>query len=182
MAIQHPQGGTSWGRREIVALKRSRPEKFYSGLDRRGGNFGDGFRVIRRLQRGGSAQAVGHVVLTPEFAAEASAYRFHPALLDGCFQVMIAALRSDEDDVAPYLPIEIGRFALYGRPGNSCWSHAVVQPGTRDLIKADVRVFDNNGTLLLSCDRYSSSGSDATLSIGWASAGSTSVYSKRNGR
>ena len=123
------------------------PEEFYSGLDRRGGNFGDGFRVIRQLQRG-DAQAVGHVVLTPEFAADASAYRIHPALLDGCLQVMIAALRSDEDDLAPYLPIGIGRFAMYGRPSNSCWSHAAVQPGTGDLMKADVRVFDNNGTLI----------------------------------
>jgi acyl transferase domain-containing protein len=140
-------GGDKLGQARDRCTETVAPEKFYSGLDRRGGNFGDGFRVIRRLQRG-DAQAVGHVVLTPEFAAEASAYRFHPALLDGCFQVMIAALRSDEDDVAPYLPIGIGRFALYGRPGDSCWSHAVVQPGTRDLIKADVRVFDNNGTLI----------------------------------
>ena len=123
------------------------PEEFYAGLQQRGGEFGEGFRVIRQLQRG-DAQAVGHIALTPEFAKEASAYRVHPALLDGCIQVMFAALRTDEGDAASYLPIEIGRFALYGRPSESCWSHAAVQPAAGDIIKAEVRVFDDKGTLI----------------------------------
>jgi acyl transferase domain-containing protein/NADPH:quinone reductase-like Zn-dependent oxidoreductase len=127
---------------ETVAL-----EEFYSGLNRRGGNFGEGFRIIRHLQRG-DGQAVGYVVLTPDFAAEASAYRIHPALLDGCLQVMIAALRSDDEDVTPYLPIGIGCFATHRRPAASCWSHATMQPAIGDVRNADIRVFDNDGTLI----------------------------------
>ncbi len=140
-------GGAALEQARNLCTETVAPEEFYSGLNRRGANFGEGFRVIRQLWRG-EGQAVAHVALTPEFAAEASAYRVHPALLDGCLQVMIAALRTDESDAEPYLPIEIGRFALYSRPSESCWSHATVKSGAGDIIKADVRVFDNDGSLI----------------------------------
>ena len=117
---------------------------FYAGFERRGLAFGDAFRSIRQLW-GGVSEAVGEVELAPELLAEAAGYRLHPVLLDGCLQVLAAALRAEGEE-ALYLPIGIGRYTLYRSAGNRCWSHVRILPGSGESRQADVRVFDADGT------------------------------------
>ncbi|HEY1410584.1 MAG TPA: polyketide synthase dehydratase domain-containing protein, partial [Rhodopila sp.] len=68
----------------------------------------------------------------------------HPLLLDGCLQLLAAALPPEAPGTL-YLPIGIGSYRLYGDAGVRCWSHVAVQPITGDLCRADVRVFDADG-------------------------------------
>ena len=98
--------------------------------------------MIRQLWRG-EAQAFGEVALTAETAVDASLYRMHPLLLDGCLQVTAAALPAEGDDVL-YLPIGIDRFTLFRPPGVRCWSHVTVTSAA-ETCRADVRVFDDEG-------------------------------------
>ena len=63
-------------------------------LQRRGVQFGDDFHTVLRVWRG-AAQAMGEVVLTPASAASSSDYGLHPLLLDGCLQVLAAALPAE---------------------------------------------------------------------------------------
>src|SRR5690606_748094 len=69
---------------------------FYAGFQRRGLDFGPDFRSIRRLWSG-PAQALGEVALGDQLAAQAHAHRMHPVLLDGCLQVLAAALPADDE-------------------------------------------------------------------------------------
>jgi acyl transferase domain-containing protein/acyl carrier protein/phospholipid N-methyltransferase len=121
-------------------------DAFYAGFERRGLDFGTGFRTLRQLQVSG-AEALGEVVLARELARDAAAYRMHPVLLDGCLQVLAAAI-GDEADESLYLPIGIGRYLLHGKPGTRCWSHAAVQGGGHESKRADIRVFGEDGALL----------------------------------
>src|SRR5690606_35397265 len=62
------------------------PADLYAGFERRGLAFGDAFKSIRQLW-GGVSEAVGEIELAPGLLADASGYRMHPVLLDGCLQV-----------------------------------------------------------------------------------------------
>ena len=126
---------------------RWRRRNFTPRFKRRGVDFGSSFRVVRQLWRGES-QACGEIMLASELADEVAEYQIHPILLDGCLQVMAGAFpQGDVDDVL-YLPIGIGRFTLYRRPGAHCWSHAIVRSGPGDLREADVTIFEVEGALI----------------------------------
>ena len=122
-------------------------EEFYAGFARRGIDFGSGFHVIHQLWRG-DAQACGEIILTSEYSDGAPAYRIHPILLDGCLQVIAGAVSWDDADDELYLPIGIGQFILYRRPGVHCWSHAIVRSGGGDLREAAIKIFDVDGSLV----------------------------------
>ncbi|MBI4995373.1 MAG: SDR family NAD(P)-dependent oxidoreductase [Rhodocyclales bacterium] len=121
-------------------------EAFYADFEQRGLTFGPGFRALRKLSRG-EAQALGEVELAADLAREAGAWRMHPVLLDGCLQVMAAAL-ADEAGDALYLPIGIGRYALLGTPGSKCWSHVQIQAGGAETRRAQIHVYSEAGELL----------------------------------
>src|SRR5690606_17265809 len=87
---------------------------FYAGFEQRGLAFGPDFRSIRQLWRG-PGMALGEIALSDELAAGAGAYRLHPVLLDGCLQVLAAAMPADAGE-GLYLPIGVGRFTLHQAP------------------------------------------------------------------
>jgi acyl transferase domain-containing protein/NADPH:quinone reductase-like Zn-dependent oxidoreductase len=121
----------------------------YGELQRRGIDFGEHFHVIRTLARG-SGEALAEIALGDALAREAGAYRMHPVLLDGCLQVMAAALIAQDD--ALYLPIAVGRYALARSPGTRCWSHASIGPAEGGIRRATLRVFAEDGTLVAALD------------------------------
>jgi acyl transferase domain-containing protein/NADPH:quinone reductase-like Zn-dependent oxidoreductase/ubiquinone/menaquinone biosynthesis C-methylase UbiE/NADP-dependent 3-hydroxy acid dehydrogenase YdfG/acyl carrier protein len=118
-------------------------DQFYLQLDAIGLSFGNAFRTVDALWRG-TAQALGHISLSQEFAAETDDYRFHPVLLDGCLQV-VAATMIDEPEPALYLPIGVGSVAWHRQPGRSCWSHIALAPATGEVRRAHFTIFDADG-------------------------------------
>jgi len=112
---------------------------FYASLAQRGLQFGEFFRPVARLWRG-EGQALGEIRLTDSSDAGTL---FHPALLDGCLQVLAAALPADGDVL--FMPIAIGSYRLAGRPTARCWSHVLVRAAEGDTRSADVSVFDESG-------------------------------------
>jgi len=123
------------------------PADLYGSFQRRGIDLGDGFRVISNLARGQS-EACGQIVLGADLAREVSSYRIHPVLLDGCLQVIGAALTDHENPETLYLPVGIARLTLHRRPGAHCWCHVVVRSGTGDLRRVDMKIFDADGGLV----------------------------------
>ncbi len=122
-------------------------DAFYAGLAQRALVFGPAFQSVRRLWRG-AGQALGEVALHADLEPERSAYRLHPVLLDGCLQVLAAAL-SDETDDALFLPMSIGRYRWRGRAAGACWAHVVADPAfTGETRRAELRVFDADGGLI----------------------------------
>lgn len=126
------------------------PEAFYADFERRGLAFGPAFRALRQLWKG-DAQALGEVELAADLTHEAGVWRMHPVLLDGCLQVMAAALAQEAGD-ALYLPIGVGHYALLGTPGGKCWSHVLIQAGGAETRRAQIHVFSEAGGLLARLD------------------------------
>jgi 8-amino-7-oxononanoate synthase len=87
---------------------------FYEQCRRRGLNYGPGFQSIRHLAAG-SMQALAGVALDEPARRDAARYRLHPALLDGCFQALGAAL-PDHGTAEVLLPVGLGRLQVF-RPG-----------------------------------------------------------------
>ncbi|MDX2205389.1 MAG: SDR family NAD(P)-dependent oxidoreductase [Hyphomicrobiaceae bacterium] len=119
------------------------PAAFYDRLRARGVAFGEHFRVVRSLRRG-PREALGEIVLGGELAADRAPWRVHPVLLDGCLQVMAAALPDGGSDDL-YLPIGIRRYTLHAAPAGRCFSHARLVSDAGATIEAHVDVLDEAG-------------------------------------
>jgi phthiocerol/phenolphthiocerol synthesis type-I polyketide synthase C len=125
---------------------------YYTELARCGLHYGPCFRAITQLWNG-SAEALGRLQAPAGVADEFESCRLHPALLDGAFQVLGAAVRNDPSvEEGLYLPVGLASLRLYGRPTRSVWAHAVLRDvernATGDLLRGDVTLLDDNGTIV----------------------------------
>jgi acyl transferase domain-containing protein/NADPH:quinone reductase-like Zn-dependent oxidoreductase/NAD(P)-dependent dehydrogenase (short-subunit alcohol dehydrogenase family) len=120
--------------------------EFYRDFAACGLQFGDDFHSVQLIWRD-AGQALGEIALSPALAEQASRCRLHPVLLDGCLQIIAAALPGADNTSVLHLPIAIGSYTLHRDAGDRCWSHVVVQPASGGL-RAQVRVFDGEGALV----------------------------------
>jgi natural product biosynthesis luciferase-like monooxygenase protein len=144
--------------------------EFYSKLHDWGLQFGSTLRGIERLWRG-EGEALGSIRLPGAKEPKSHSYQFHPALLDTCFQVLIAALPVDifsKIEKSLYLPMGLGRVQIHRRPGGTVWSHAKLRAdraGTTEF-EGDVRLLDEEGKLLLEAVGLRLQRTDAAVQIG----------------
>ena len=125
------------------------PSRFYEQMRTAGLEFGSSFRNIEILWRG-DGEALGRIAPVGEQALEIERYRFHPALLDACLQVFAAAWpRAGQPKT--YMPIHIESFKIFSPPVFPVWSDAVLRPagvGTAEVLRADLRLFDDLGQVV----------------------------------
>jgi phthiocerol/phenolphthiocerol synthesis type-I polyketide synthase D len=130
------------------------PDRFYDGLQSHGIQLAASFRGIERLWRG-DGEALGWIRLPAEIEPGLGEYQVHPALLDACLQVLVAALpafAAPAEAELPYLPAGLRSFRIVKRPGKSAWSHArlmQVVPREVDVFEGDVRLLDETGHVLV---------------------------------
>lgn len=113
----------------------------------------DAFRCVRVLHRG-PGEAIGRLSLTGADADSSNAYWIHPALLDGAFQVMFAAIASPDDtqyEDCTVLPVAVTRIESHARAGAEVWSHVTVDRRLDGALEGNVRVFTAAGELALEC-------------------------------
>jgi len=131
--------------------------RFYSRLQSHGIQLAASFQGIEQLWRR-AGEALGRIQIPPTLAQETDAYQIHPALLDACFQVLIATLPTTDGtgEEALYLPTGLRSFRLHRRPGKSVWSHARLTVDTAqnaDVFEGDVQILDEEGQLLIEASR-----------------------------
>ncbi|MGH9646341.1 MAG: acyltransferase domain-containing protein, partial [Bryobacteraceae bacterium] len=117
---------------------------YYSELLYLGAEYGPALQGIERLWKG-RGEALARIGLPG--GHENTAYLVHPALMDACLQVLFAALPSGSLTV-PALPVSIRHLRVYRQPPPQVWSHARTTL-TSEGFAGDVRVFDENGELLV---------------------------------
>jgi phthiocerol/phenolphthiocerol synthesis type-I polyketide synthase D len=127
---------------------------FYNKLSQRGIQLGARFQGIERLWRG-DREALGQVRILKALEQGADSYQVHPAFLDACFQVLVAALPTAtllKNEESLYLPVGLRSFEVHNRPGTSAWSHAVLKPNAdeaEDIFEGDIHILDEEGRLLI---------------------------------
>ncbi|MEV4391051.1 bifunctional LLM class flavin-dependent oxidoreductase/SDR family oxidoreductase [Nonomuraea sp. NPDC049607] len=147
--------GVSGGVAEVRArcAEQVTGAELYRRLRGWGVEFGTDFQGLRQVWRR-DGEALGQVELADRLAAEADAYAVHPAFLDACLQVLIAALPgggSADGGTPLHLPVGIRRFELFGKPGRQVLSHAVIDPlagRPGGEVVGDVRLMHPDGTPL----------------------------------
>jgi acyl transferase domain-containing protein/acyl carrier protein len=110
----------------------------YQAMLARGLDYGPRFRGIARLWRDTARGAARAELYLPESVnAAAGAFLVDPALLDACFQLLLATL---DDDGCPsaadtYLPVGLDSLQLYGEldPGRTLPAYAVRRPSDEGL-------------------------------------------------
>ena len=125
------------------------PDEFYQTLQLHGIQYGPGFRVIQHIWSKGE-ESIGSIRLPDSSQYGSDIYQIHPALLDGCLQVLAATQNtSPEHDL--YLPTGCKHIRFFSRPGKAITSHVILRsdPGSGgDILYADIRLSDCNGQLV----------------------------------
>ncbi len=116
----------------------------YGTLAEAGLRYGPAFRRIMELHRG-DREAVGRLDDAP--APGGTGHLVDPAVLDGCLQVLAAAVDPADPDRTTRLPVGFGRFRLAAGAGAPRWAHAVLPRGDlgRDVEGARVVLHDDAG-------------------------------------
>ena len=125
-------------------------DRQYERLHAVGIHFGPRFRRIAEIRRGHD-EAVGLVRAVDNPGEVGAEWTVDPTALDGCLQVLGAALPTGVD--AAFLPVRFERLVLHrGLGGSTLWSHARLRPSVGATVETrvgDVAVFDESGTLVL---------------------------------
>ncbi len=129
--------------KERLGEVRSR-HTHYENCDRLGLFYSDIFRSVQKIWHVGHAggEALGQIEIPVEVSNK-SDYQIHPAVLDACFQCVIAALPISNRDA--YVPIGVEGICLY-RPfptdSEFVWSHILLRPvkGDAVTVTADMQI------------------------------------------
>lgn len=126
----------------------SAPE-LYQSLAARSLGYGPAFQGVAEAWHE-KGEALGRLHRTPPVQAQAASYQLHPALLDACLQVSLAAL-DDGDSTISYLPVHLRRLQWLTPPGDAdeLWSHALLEPGQNGHAVGDVALSDAQGRKVL---------------------------------
>ena len=122
-------------------------EQLYSELGLLGYQFGPDFSQIEQVC-GAPGEALAKIVV-PESIAASTGYRFHPAVLDACFQATHGTREVVSETDIPnffFLPESIRRVQLYrtSMPGE-LWAHAKLLRRDESGILCDIFVYDKTG-------------------------------------
>lgn len=99
---------------------------------------------MNRLWRA-SGEALGLVSFAPQMVSET--YHVHPALLDACFHLFLAALPEEQHDL--YLPMGYQELLFYTYPKGDVYSYVTFHSEIgQELIYADLKILSCEGQVL----------------------------------
>jgi len=116
----------------------------YQQFQGMGLEYGPNFQGIEQLWCADS-EAIALLQFPEGLEKEVKDYQLHPAILDACFQVIIGTVSEN----ATYLPVQIKRLRVYGRPQLHMWSHARLVEQNERFFKGDIQLLDESGNVLV---------------------------------
>jgi acyl transferase domain-containing protein len=128
-------------------------EEHYRRAEARGVHYGPTFRGVEHLWML-DGEALGRVAAPPAIVHELPEYYCHPALLDACVQVALAALRRGEpgSERLAFLPVRVARIRIYERLGSRVFAHARLAKFGAGYALVDCAVCDGAGNVVASIE------------------------------
>ncbi|AFZ33823.1 Phenylalanine racemase (ATP-hydrolyzing), Mycocerosate synthase [Stanieria cyanosphaera PCC 7437] len=128
-------------------------KEHYQQCQQKNIDYGLSFQGVQQIwYKETEALAFGKISLPELLKSEQHLYQFHPALLDACLQIILAAL-PHELQAATYIPVSLKNLYCHQTfQEDTVWSHVKLQPITdkeTEFITADVSIYDNLGNLIL---------------------------------
>ncbi|MFF0854551.1 amino acid adenylation domain-containing protein [Streptomyces sp. NPDC003280] len=150
----------------------------YAGFTRLGFAYGPSFQVIEEIAEG-PGEVLATLVLPEALHADASAYAFHPALLDAALQTAgrLVPGAGDPAGPAPYLPFSLGAARLHAPLPRRVFAHATPapRPAPDGSLSFDVALLDEHGTAVVTLESFTlralpTAGAVAAFEPGWQPA------------
>ncbi|OBH80429.1 polyketide synthase [Mycobacterium scrofulaceum] len=143
-------------RRDVAALLATHPQgndgaALRQSFAERGVEYGPAFTglVSTRTAEGKSRSVVAEVALPAAVRAEQGGYGVHPALLDACFQTVLAHPAVKEAAQGGLLPLGVARLRRYGPTRGARYCHLRLAAATASSVDVDLDVLDSDGAVLL---------------------------------
>ena len=125
-------------------------EGYYQALSDQGLHYGPSFRTIQQLWHQ-PEQSLSKIRLAPDNTDQN--YHIHPALLDGCFQTIGAALQNHSLE-GTYLPVGVEQLIFHQPLGHSGWCAVQLEARSQNgngaspaVLKADLFIWNEAGDL-----------------------------------
>lgn len=140
----------------IIAAVQARASKSldrpgcYATLAEMGYHYGPAFQPITGVWLG-EGEALARIEPSPLLGESAGNHHFHPALLDACFQAILATEipRYQAGTVASMrLPLGITEIATRVVGSQTIWAHVQITRRDEDTIVGDIHVYAEQGTYL----------------------------------
>lgn len=117
-------------------------EDFYKRINANGIYYGEYFQVLSKIYMG-SQEALGEISIN----SSSKEYLAHPALLDGCLQLLAVVLWQDEEKNL-YLPIGCDQLELYEPLGEHIFAHWMESESSENGKSANIFLYNPSGQLL----------------------------------
>ncbi|MFQ5794227.1 MAG: type I polyketide synthase [Candidatus Bipolaricaulia bacterium] len=138
---------------EIVARasEQMTGTNYYLELQERGFQYGPHFQGIEQMWRR-EGESLGQLRIPEILESKLDLYRFHPAILDICLQVLAGAVPDElrySDSI--FLPIGVDRIRVYGRPVSQMWGHGQLRSYGQhtNVLEGSVHLFDEDGRVIV---------------------------------
>ncbi|GIV97567.1 MAG: polyketide synthase [Herpetosiphonaceae bacterium] len=124
----------------------------YTAMSERGLQYGPAFQAIRHLWRR-DGEALGHLKLISDLEYETRHYLAHPALLDGCLQVVAATVPTGQTSSAneTFIPVGVKSLKIARPIGAEVWCQATLKDGESpdsNIRQADLRLISPEGEVV----------------------------------
>jgi acyl transferase domain-containing protein/acyl carrier protein len=116
--------------------------RFYEALERWGFALGEDYRWHERLWRG--KDAVRSVLRAPRPGDDVGRYELHPGMADALFHLARGTFSLPDGGADAYVPLHVGRFRYWGRPGGQLWAEASLREAFtgQETLAVDLRLWD----------------------------------------
>ncbi|MBV9279370.1 MAG: SDR family NAD(P)-dependent oxidoreductase [Chloroflexi bacterium] len=129
----------------------------YLRFQEMGFQYGPSFQTIEQIWVG-PGEALGRIQVTDDIAAEMAEYYLHPAILDACFQLLLAVEPAEGDGgnraANQYLPVGVGRIRVSGRPAPRMWAHARLVEYGAHALAGDISLLDDEGHVVIEIEGF----------------------------
>jgi acyl transferase domain-containing protein/NADPH:quinone reductase-like Zn-dependent oxidoreductase/NAD(P)-dependent dehydrogenase (short-subunit alcohol dehydrogenase family)/acyl carrier protein len=143
-------------RRDIAALLATHPNQtdgaaLRQSFGQRGIQYGPAFTglVSARTAEGKGRSVVAEVALPSVVRSQQGGYAVHPALLDACFQSVMAHPTVGAAEGGVLLPLSLRRLRRYGATRGTRYCHLRVTAESGPTLEVDLDLLDENGAVLL---------------------------------
>ncbi len=124
---------------------------YYRQLSENAIQYGPFFQGITQLWLDGKS-VLGELQIPTDQDNNFSTYQLHPAVLDGCLQVLGAAVATEAKRIGKagtYIPARIGQIRILGRPGAHLWCRARILDDDASGIVGELRLIDDAGRVVV---------------------------------
>ncbi|WP_163998986.1 type I polyketide synthase [Pyxidicoccus caerfyrddinensis] len=144
------------GRFDLAALQEACRTKLeagwiYASLERSGFQYGPWFQGIHELSCSSNGEALARIELRTKPEDDAAHYILHPALLDACFQTLVATISEGGQNLDPsatYLPVGIHEIRVNRPATGKLWAYGRFSSRTESEVRADLWMMDEAGEVI----------------------------------